>query len=195
MPPSLMVRQRQPPISSPPEAGWASGPCADSIPGASPEPPPAWASARPFSLASPRRARRCWSNCEATSCQPAEAAVADTAQSAVASETAKRFLLECTIFKPVITPERKMGRPHEAGDDGLCVWAGKASDGFADIRFGPLARVGVGRRPAGERGRRRDADDVVAGVDVMDLARHADRQIAEQIGGGAADLVERDVRA
>src|SRR6185437_12230078 len=156
MPPSLMVRQRQAPVSSPADGAWLAGLSTERIAEASPEPVPAWASASAFCLASPRRARRCWSNCVATSCQPAAAALADSASAAAAR---------------------------------------KSLDAFANIRLGPFRRVGavVRRSPAIERRRGRYADDVVAGVDEVHLAGDAARQVAEQIGGGAADLVERDV--
>ena len=39
------------------------------------------------------------------------------------------------------------------------------------------------------------ADDVIAGIDVMDLAGDAARQVGEQIDGGVADLVDGHVAA
>src|SRR5690242_971426 len=37
------------------------------------------------------------------------------------------------------------------------------------------------------------ADDVIAAIDVMDLAGDAGREVAEQIDAGAAHLLDRDV--
>ncbi len=94
-----------------PDTAWLAGPSAASIAEASPEPVPAWASARAFSLASPRRARRCWSNGEATSCQPAEAAVADSARIIRPSSAARlpppalRATLPCSL--PLTRPSQR----------------------------------------------------------------------------------------
>src|SRR6185437_8335018 len=176
MPPSLMVRQRQAPVRSPADGAWLAGLSTERIAEASPEPVPAWASASAFCLASPRRARRCWSNCVATSCQPAAAALADSARTKRPSRAAR-----------LPPPALRATSPVNGG--------GNLLDAFANIRLGPFRRVGavVRRSPAIERRRGRYADDVVAGVDEVHLAGDAARQVAEQIGGGAADLVERDV--
>ncbi len=37
------------------------------------------------------------------------------------------------------------------------------------------------------------ADDVVPGIDVMHLARHAARQIGEQVQARTADILDRDI--
>jgi len=41
--------------------------------------------------------------------------------------------------------------------------------------------------------RRRHADDVIAGVDEVDLAGHARRHIGQQVEGRAAEVIELDI--
>src|ERR1051326_6155478 len=58
--------------------------------------------------------------------------------------------------------------------------------------LGALLGGGLGLVHGLERGRLRHRHDVITGIDVMDLAGDAARQIAEQIQRGPADLVDRD---
>src|SRR5665213_2461628 len=78
MPPSLMVRQRQPPSTLPTEP-----PAESSAPWIAPISLPPCASLRPFARASSIFPNRCWSYGLATSCQPANAAVDTSSESAV----------------------------------------------------------------------------------------------------------------
>src|SRR3569832_718079 len=64
---------------------------------------------------------------------------------------------------------------------------------FTRMRFFPFAVRTVGSIPSLQVRRRRHADHAVTGVNHVNLAGDGGREIAEQVGGGAADLVERDV--
>src|SRR5205814_1873110 len=64
---------------------------------------------------------------------------------------------------------------------------GARSRALAWQRTPPSARSDIGRV------RMFHADDMIAGVDVMNLSRHAAGQVGEQIDSGIADLVGRHV--
>src|SRR5262249_45419793 len=111
--------QRQEPVTSPGDTAWLSELSAESIAEASPVPAPARASARAFCLASPSDARRCWSALDATSCQPADAAVAVNANTAPARPVlAGLTRIGLFLFTVVVDgiPDLHVGRNRHADD-------------------------------------------------------------------------------